>query len=267
MVTPAVTTFQPVAADKALNADPALSLEKAVENAGTGVANMASPMKNQLKATNVAGPDVKVLPVGENGDAAENNLPPQLLAPQVRAAENSGPDLNFATANGDNHAPVAESTPLLNVVDLPSLTDARMRALDRTHDMMTLQAMRLVESKSDVLSVVIKPSVGTELSLELHQQPGGVEARATLTRGDHQFLSQHWPELQQRLEQRGIKLAPLGGETNFSEADNGHFQQQQTAQEDAAQRASAFAEFATAGDVGGATARLAVVHDGWESWA
>ena len=98
-----------------------------------------------------------------------------------------------------------------------------MRAVERTHDMMALHAMRLVESNSDSLSVVIKPAVGTELSLELRQRNGGVEAQATLTRGDHQFLSQHWPELQQRLEQRGIKLAPLGGETDFSANDNGQF--------------------------------------------
>jgi hypothetical protein len=80
-------------------------------------------------------------------------------------------------------------------------------------------------------------------------------------------LSQHWPELQQRLEQRGIKLAPLGGEANFSTAGDGSFQQDQASREEAAQQASAFAEFASAGFAGGATARLAVAHDGWESWA
>jgi hypothetical protein len=94
-----------------------------------------------------------------------------------------------------------------------------------------------------------------------------VEAQATLTRGDHQFLNQHWPELQQRLELRGIKLSPLGGETNFSANDNGNFQRQQASNEEMAQQASAFAEFASVGSIGGATARLAPVHDGWESWA
>jgi hypothetical protein len=161
---------------------------------------------------------------------------------------------------------VADGATVLNAVDLPSLADARLRALDRAHDMMSLHSMRLVESQSDSLSVVIKPAVGTELSLELKQRNGGVEAQATLTRGDHQFLSQHWPGLQQRLELRGIKLAPLGAEAGFSAGDNGGFQRQPAARDDAAQQASAFAEFASLGDVGGATARLAV-HDGWESWA
>jgi len=254
-------------AEKALNFDPALSLKKAVEIGGTGVASIPLQMKNPQKTNKVAGPDVKVLPMGENAQAHMKNLPPQLVVSPVRTAENRGTDLSFSFANGNNQTPVTENAPVLNVLDLPSLSDARLRALDRTHDMMALHAMRLVESKSDTLSVVIKPAAGTELSLELRQHADGIEAQATVTRGDHQFLSQHWPELQQRLEQRGIKLAPLGGETNLSANDNGHFQQNQTSQEDVVQQAAAFAEFAAAGTTGGATARVAAVHDGWESWA
>ena len=246
-----------------------ISLDAATLNAGTGVANTNSPMKNPLKTNKVAGLDAKVLPVGETGDADEKNLPPQLLVTPVRSAESHSSDLSFASDNGASQT--AENTAALKTVDLPSLTDARMRALDRTHDMVALHTMRLVESKSDVLSVVIKPSVGTELSLELRQRADGVTAQATLTRGDREFLSQHWPELQQRLEQRGIKLSPLGSEGDFSSLDGGSFQQSQyshTDQEEAAQQASAFAEFAATSPVsGGASARLAVVHDGWESWA
>lgn len=257
------------APEKAVVSDvnPAHSLEKAAERDGTGVAITSLPMKNPQKATKVAGPDVKVLPVGQDGDAVEKNLPTQLLVSPVRAAENRGSDQNFTFGDGSNHAAVTESAQTLNMVDLPSLADARMRALERTHDMLALHSMRLVESKSDVLSVVIKPAVGTELSLELHQHEGGVEAHATLTRGDHQFLSQHWPELQQRLELRGIKLAPLGSDAGFSTEGGGNFQRQQFSQEEEAQQASAFAEFAATSATGGATARLAAIHEGWESWA
>src|ERR1035441_3421408 len=255
------------AADSNINSGPEAAVERATENAGTGVAMTDSPMKNPQKTNKVAGPDVKVLPGGETGVAREKNLPLQLLVTPVRAADNRGTDLNFTFSNGSGQPPVADKTPVLNVLDLPSLADARVRAVERTQDMMALHSMRLVESKSDSLSVVIKPAVGTELSLELRQRAGGVEAQATLTRGDHQFLSQHWPELQQRLEQRGIKLAPLGGEANFSANDNGNFSRHQASREDAAQQAAAFAEFASIGRAGGATARLAPVHGGWESWA
>lgn len=228
---------------------------------------MGSSMKNLQNANKVAGLDVKVLPTGANGEAGEKNLPPTAPGMPTRTADGRSSDWSGAMTDDSAHAPTLVQAPFFNVVDLPSLADARMRALDRTHDMMALHAMRLVEAQSDALSVVIKPAVGTELSLELRQRAGGVEAHATLLRGDHDFLSQHWPDLQHRLEQRGIKLSPLGGEADSFANDHGQFQQQQTSQEEAAQQASAFAEFAAAVPAGGATARLAVIHDGWESWA
>lgn len=227
---------------------------------------MSLPMKNSQETNKVADPIVKVLPGAPNGVANEQNLPLPEPGP-ARAATSAGANSDFALAADDGPAPVA--TPAaLSSMDLPSLTDTQMRALERAHDMVVLHTMRLVESKSDGLSVVIKPSVGTELSLELRQRGDGVEAQATLTRGDHEFLSQHWPDLQQRLEQRGIKLAALGGETggDFLGGGQGHFQPQQSPVEEAAQQASAFAEFAASGPSGGASARLAV-HEGWESWA
>jgi hypothetical protein len=254
-------------AGKTAGLNPALAAVLTAQNAGTGVATTDLPMKNPQKMNKVAGLDVKVLPVGETDSASEKNLPLPLLTTPVRPADSGSPNLNFAFANGNGNAPVADTTPVLNVVDLPSLADARMRAVERTHDMMALHSMRLVESKLDSMSVVIKPAVGTELSLELRQRNGSVEAQATLTRGDHQFLSDHWSELQQRLEQRGVKLAALGSETSFSANGNGQFQQNQASREEAAQQASAFAEFASIGNSGGATARLAPIHDGWESWA
>jgi hypothetical protein len=263
--------LDPAAADSALpdgEGGVASLMDSASQIGGTGVAIMGSLMKNPQETNKVAGPGMKVLPVVGSGGADEKNLPVDNSVPVARGAEGRGTDLNFGFANGNDHGLVAENKSVLDSMDLPSLADARIRALDRAHDMMVLHSMRLVESKSDVLSVLIKPAVGTELSLELHQRADGVEAQATVLRGDPQFLSSHWQELQQRLEGRGIKLAPLGLEADSSANDAGYsYQQQQSPQEDAAQQASAFAEFAAAGQSGGATARLATIHDGWESWA
>jgi len=236
-------------------------------NAGTGVAINAVQMKNPSKTNKVAESDVKVLPVGENNGGHEKNLPVQRPVTAVRATDNRAGDFNFAFSN--NGTPTAARPADVAVLDLPSLADARMRGVERTHDMIALHAMRLLESKSDTLAVLIKPTVGTELALELRQHATGVEVQATVTRGDHQFLSQHWTELQQRLEQRGIKLAPLGSEASMAANDGGQFQRQQTSQEEAAQQASAFAEFASISP-GGASARLGAMpapHEGWESWA
>jgi hypothetical protein len=203
--------------------------------------------------------------------AAEKVLPALPAPGPVRLAEAPVSDANINLALPGTIAAVDFST-AQSALGLPSLTDAKMRNLERTQEMVTLHAVRLMESQSDMLQVVIKPGAGTELSLQLRQRDGGIEAQATLQRGDFQLMNQHWPELQQRLEQRGIKLAPLGGEANFSADSGGSFKQQQqsSSRELEAQKASAFAEFAVASRMVGATARLAIgglTGGGWESWA
>jgi hypothetical protein len=238
----------------------------AAEIAGTGVATTDLPMKDPEEKNKVAGPGVKVLPVDDKDDAAENNLPPQVGAAVAHGSEGNG-HLDLGFGSSPDQASGEANARILSSMDLPSLADARLRALDRTNDMLVLHSMRLEESKLDSLSVVIKPAIGMELALELHQSGDGVEAQATVLRGDHNFLSEHWGDLQQRLEQRGIKLSALNCEAGFSTNDNGQFQPPQTSPEDMAQQASAFAEFAATTAGGGASARLATVHDGWESWA
>ena len=240
----------------------------AAETAGTGVATVDLPMKKSANTNKVAGLDGKVLPGEASVAARAKVLPATVTAGPVRAAEGISANLNFSPALPGTVSPADVSTAQPTLV-LPSLTDARMRNLERTHDMVALHAVRLVQAQTDTLSVVIKPGAGTELSLELRQRDGGIEAQATLSRGDFQLMNQHWSELQQRLEQRGIKLAPLGGEAGFSTDSGGNFQQQQdpSSRELEAQKASAFAEFALASRAIGATARLAVGIGGWESWA
>jgi hypothetical protein len=237
-----------------------------VTNDGTGVATTGLPMKNSQKTNKVAGPDVKDLPTNASLRASQKNLPALPVA-SVRPTESRGSDLNFSFSGSQSQSVAPENSSVISTLDLPSLGDARVRTLERTQDMIALHAMRLVESKTDALSVILKPSVGTELSLELRHSADGIEAQVTLTQGDHQLLSKHWPELQERMEQRGIKLAALDGSGSFSSGGNSQSSRQQAADEEAAQRASAFAEFAAAGNFGGASARVAVVHEGWESWA
>jgi hypothetical protein len=239
----------------------------ATQNAGTGVATDVGQMKKTENGNKVAGLDEQVLPGGTNGTAREAVTSSHPSVAQTRVVENKNSDFNLPLPALT--APVADRSSSTNVIALPSLADTRMRDVERTQDMVSLHALRMVETKADSVSVVIRPGAGTELSLELRHRNGVVEAAAVLQRGDFQLMNQHWPELQQKLEQRGIKLSALGGEGNFSAADNGSFsRQQQASREEAAQQASAFAEFTMAMNRGGATARLApVAPDGWESWA
>ncbi len=247
---------------------PLVSIESTpAQNAGTGVALDVSLMKKTANVNEVAGLDVQVLPGGTNGTARETISTVHTASGQVRSQEKPNSDFNQPLPG--LNMPVTEHTETAAVIALPSLADARMRDVERTHDLVSLHALRLVESKADSLQVVIKPGAGTELSLELRHRNGNVEVEAVLQRGDFQLMNQHWPELQEKLEQRGIKLSMLGGGANFSPANNGDFsRRQQPSSEENAQQASAFAEFTLAMNRGGATARLATVPaDGWESWA
>jgi len=54
----------------------------------------------------------------------------------------------------------------------------------------------------------------------------GIEAQAALQQGDYHHLNQNWPELQQRLEQRGIRLAPLVDDGTATNGGGQQFQQQ-----------------------------------------
>ncbi|MEY4916821.1 MAG: hypothetical protein RL616_734 [Verrucomicrobiota bacterium] len=239
----------------------------APENTGTGVATDAGVMKKTVKANEVAGLDVQVLPVGkagaEHGTVSQSHTAMALLRTVEIVNQDFNPSLPMVGATN----PV--TTEAASVVALPSLGDAHLRTMERTAEMMSLHSVRLAKSDAESMSVVIRPGAGTELSLELRQRDGTVEAHAVLSRGDFQMLNQYWPELQAKLEQRGIKLAPLGGEENFTAADNGNFsRQQQPSREETAQQAAAFAEFTVAMNRGGgATARLATTVGGNEWWA
>jgi hypothetical protein len=182
---------------------------------GTSVAKQDVPMKNTEQTNKVAGPGEKVLPGDAIPVARENNLPGRASSLPV-SARVVLPETNVATVSTAADSPVRSAGSVEVAAAISNVTDIRSQALERTHDLMALHATRLVGSSSDSLQVVIKPDAGTQLSLELRQRGGGIEAQAVLQSGDLENLKQHWPELQQRLEQRGIKLAPLTSAENFA---------------------------------------------------
>ncbi len=131
--------------------------------------------------------------------------------------------------------------------------------------------MRVNETGSDSLRVVVKPGDGIQLSLELRQSARGIEVSAELHKGDYQQLNQHWSDLQQRLEARGVRVGSLTTAENYTGTDHQHFNQskQQSSNQDSLQ-AGAFAEFALSGsltEAPEARAARATAYRGWETWA
>ena len=118
---------------------------------------------------------------------------------------------------------------------------------------------------------LIKPGAGIQLALELRQSARGIEVSASLHKGDYDQLKQHWPELQQRLEARGVRVGNLTTSESFTGAGHQQFNQskQSSTQQDPL-HTGAFAEFALAGAVTEAPAARAArtaAYRGWETWA
>jgi hypothetical protein len=181
-------------------------------------------------------------------------------------------ETNPATALAVPDNTVRSTRPADEAAIVSSFSDHRSQTLDRTQDLMTLHASRLVDAKTDSLQVVIKPDTGTQLSLELRQRGGGIEAQAILQKGDFENLKQHWPELQQRLEQRGIKLAPLTNTDNQTSGSGsqGFKQQPDQSAEREPLLAGAFAGFGPAGartNLPAEPAGQPASSRGWQSWA
>lgn len=217
--------------------------------------------------------------VPETADLSEQNLPGQRTVAagqaETRVAE---PPLSMHFVDSARLAAASANVPdnlndsqaaASTAISTSSSDDARLRSLERTHDLVAMHALHMTRSGNETLRVVIEPGAGTRLSLELRFSNGGIEAQALLHRGDFEFLNGHWAELQQRLESRGVHLAALEYPTS-STTDQRHSQQAGRRFGDEPPTRSAFAELALDGSMKDSPAarpgRLRT-YDGWETWA
>ena len=148
-------------------------------------------MKKGIKTKETAGQAEQKLP-----GAAEVNAGANLPSQAERAAHDSSGTTAITQGTGTTES----ST---------HLSRSESRSIERTADLMMVHATKLRDTGGESLRVVIKPGSGLQLSLDLHRDENGILIRALLNRGDFNFLSQRWTELQQNLEARGVRLAPL----------------------------------------------------------
>ena len=218
---------------------------------GTPSAQQDGLMNSGGKPNKIADLTGKFLPGSVTVFARGNDLPIKMDQMTVTAAAGVSTQSNPTTAT-------------VSAADSVESFAGNAQALERTHDLVAAHALRVSDVGTDSLQVVIKPGAGTQLSLELRQRGGGVEVQAALQQGDFKNLSQHWPELQQRLEQRGIRLAPLTDDGPLANSDSGTFKQNQN------QPGEALAELGLATPMTGTftqpTSRVKAAA-GWETWA
>ncbi|HEU5397430.1 MAG TPA: hypothetical protein VFV81_09695 [Verrucomicrobiae bacterium] len=130
------------------------------------------------------------------------------------------PATPFSSPSPDSNREVAGARAIDVVV--PPAPDG-VPAVERVRELVSFQVMRLQEAGGGELRVVVKPDTGTQLSLNLRQhEDAAVTVQAVVERGNFELLNRHWPELQQQLESRGVRLTPLAqAETSFGGGSEG----------------------------------------------
>lgn len=227
-------------------------------------------MKNSAAAPNFAGVSQQELPAPGMFVVPQESAHASL---RPRADSQRTPD--SAVAAPEALATAARSLDVLDAgapssADLPVATDWQARQLERAHDMIALQAVRLRQSGEGTLHVVIKPGAGTQLALDLCMRDGVIEASAHLQGGDLALFQQHWPELQQRLESRGVRLGALSADGGQGDGWQSFSQPRHRAPDSDALAASAFAEWALAGRRNAPANSIVPAgpaYRGWQTWA
>jgi hypothetical protein len=136
---------------------------------------------------------------------------------RTRPASARGADLGAEAAfavspqsSSDLTTPAVERTPQ------PAPIEAAHRAIENT-------TVNLRRMEAGSVSMVLKPDPTLQLALHVKWQQGRLEALAVLERGDLKALGANWSQLQQRLAEQGIRLAPLVTGTEYAASfSNGH---------------------------------------------
>ncbi len=226
---------------------------------GTSIANQNMPMKQAEKTNKIAGQTEKVLPGAAVSAVREGTT--LSYSPHIEQLTGTTATDNPAASKVEGAAAVS-----IDSAAAATVTNLRNGPLERIGELVALSTVRLSDSGNSSMQVVIKPDAGTQLSLELRQHGGSVEVQAVLQQGDFNHLSQQWPDLQQRLEQRGIRLAPLSDEGGSANNPGGHETFQQQPNQTTEMGPEITLVEAPAGMFTPETAQTPA-HRGWETWA
>ena len=238
-----------------------------MEITGISSAQQQMPMQKAEKTNEISASAEQKLPGPAAGVTGEE-LPDKSLRSVPPASREEKTDLasDIGSSSSGAAAPSGTGSTAAATAAWPSSTP--LRSLERAHDLMSLHAFRLRDSGVDSLQVVIKPGPGMQLSLNLQMRDGNVEMSATLHHGDFDFLKSHWAELQQQLEARGVRLAPLTSGDQAGAGDNNSFTRSGHSKEDGnGSQPGALAGFTLSNTLKPATSTKTKTLRGWESWA
>ncbi|HLP77486.1 MAG TPA: hypothetical protein VK327_11280, partial [Candidatus Paceibacterota bacterium] len=184
---------------------------------GTSSAKYLSPMQKAEKLNESAGPTEQNLPVPAT--SAGSVVPSKTVRQVISATDSEKSEASLPV--GSSQTDSAATREIRAATESASISNP-VRTVERAHDLMALHALRLRDSGNDSMQIVIKPSSDLHIALNLEMRDGTVQVNAQLQRGDYEFLNRHWTDLQQQMESRGVKLAPLTNQNQSqSPASNG----------------------------------------------
>jgi hypothetical protein len=186
----------------------------------------------------------------------------------VRSAESEAPSQEPMIAS----AATSSRTPQSGQPDFDGVASStRQSSVDAVHRAIDSGVAQLKKIDKETLSVVLKPDENTQLTLHLKLRQGQVEALVFLNSGDSSALNAEWSQMQERLAQQGVRLAPLVAvrdQASLSTGQNGrNFDSPERDNEKTVPRfdTSALSNRATSSPRSRVTQTLKPA--GWESWA
>ncbi len=199
------------------------ALMTAVSDSGTSAASHTGMMQATREMTETACPAEQELPCG---------------VPVIEAATFAGRDRKTRVNEGDRLAdlPVGAAEMVFALADQPTRHELSVYAEAVVSPTVPAEGVRraiesaaagLRRTDASSLSLVLTPDSNTQLALHVELQQGRLDVRVVLERGDFAALGAEWSQLQSRLAEQGVRLAPLvsgagagdglAGEPSFSQ--------------------------------------------------
>jgi hypothetical protein len=275
---PAGSPQQPVGAQLAIT--PPVAFVSADPVNGTGGAASSQRMKFGTEKNEIAGPAAQKVPTASLKDDLSTKSANDLMAgpdPDHSGHKQDPTDsalvMNWPAKASEGNVDAGQGTGAAQSID-HSATQA-----ERVGNWVNQQVVMIRQSGANHLAVSLKLDPHTELSLQLTNHNGQIEASVRWERGAAAGLENHWKDLQESLARQNVQLLPLenrasprtpasssASDTLSASLFNESSQNPRGHSRDTQRDAPPAAAVKTVPVTNKATTRT-VSRQGWESWA
>jgi len=167
-------------------------------------AQRESAMKNSTQKNQIAGSREQILP-GSGNDALSASSTPESVVQREQSGRLSshGEAVSMAMGSGRATGSVQGSG------ELPPLSGTPLKVSEQLLLTLNREVMQFKSIRAESMAVVLKPDTHTEIFLHLSMRNGGIDVQARFDRGDFSALNSQWTQLQQTMQQQGVRLSSL----------------------------------------------------------